>query len=200
MSLRERKKERTREELMRAAIRLADERGVDAFTVQDVAAAADVSPRTFFRYFPTKLDALFGDDERRVAQIRASLAQSAEGESILDAVRRAVLEFVGEFAAERDVFLTRARIAFGHPALAAHAAMRFARFEREIAHAVARDLGLDEHEDLVPRLTGALVAAAIRSTSQTWVARGGRGDPRELVNASFDAVERGLAEILPEPR
>jgi AcrR family transcriptional regulator len=181
---------------MRAAVRLAAERGVEALTVQDIAAAADVSPRTFFRYFPTKLDALFGDDEERIAQIRAALADRRDGEPLLAAVRHAVRSVVAEFAADRELFVTRARIAFGHPAVGLHLLARFARIEREISHAVALDLGVDEHDDLRPRLAGALVTAAIRATAQTWVARDGRGDPAELVDASFDAIERGLAGIL----
>ena len=183
-------------QLMRAAVELAAERGVESCTVEDIAAAVDVSPRTFFRYFPTKLDAFFGDKELRLAQIRQALDERASGETVLDAVRRAVVGWVGEFAEDPEFWMTRARIALTHPALVGNAAAMFADVEREVARAVAADLGVDEQEDLRPRLSAALISAAVRSASLTWVARDGRGDPREIANASFDAIERGLGAIL----
>ena len=177
---------------MRATVRLASRRGWAETTVEDIAAAAGVSPRTFFRYFPSKVDALFGDEPERVGAIERALAEREPGESVLAAVRRGVLEFVTDFMADPQLYVTRARIALDHPDLFGHALVRFARFEAVIASAAAEDLRGSE-DDLRPRLIGAAAAAAIRSTSQTWVARGGRGDPREIVHQSFDLLERGLA-------
>jgi AcrR family transcriptional regulator len=177
---------------MRAAVRLAARRGWDETTVDDIAAAAGVSPRTFFRYFPTKVDALFGDEPEREGAIERALAERRPGEPVLAAVRRGVIDFVTEFMDEPALYVTRARLAFEHPDLLGPALVRFARFEAIIAAAAAEELRANA-SDLRPRLIGAAAAAAIRSTSQTWVARNGRGDPREIVNESFDLLERGLA-------
>lgn len=176
---------------MRATVRLAARRGWAETTVEDIAAAAGVSPRTFFRYFPTKVDALFGDEPEREGAIERALAERQPGEPVLAAVRRGVINFVTEFMAEPDLYMTRARLALEHPDLLGPALVRFARFEAIVAAAAAEELDADA-ADVRPRLIGAAAAAAIRATSQTWVARDGRGDPREIVNASFDLLEQGL--------
>ncbi|HEY3604102.1 MAG TPA: TetR family transcriptional regulator, partial [Sporichthyaceae bacterium] len=79
-SLRERKKLATRRSLRRAALDLVTERGFAHVTVEDIAAAADVSPRTFFNYFPTKEAALFGADPDRITALRERIARLAPGE------------------------------------------------------------------------------------------------------------------------
>src|SRR5437660_5453141 len=86
-SLRERKKLATRRLLRRAALILADERGLANVTVEDIAEAAEVSPRTFFNYFPSKEAALFGGDPDRAARLRDRVAGEAPGEPALDALR-----------------------------------------------------------------------------------------------------------------
>jgi AcrR family transcriptional regulator len=191
MGLRERKKAQTRRRLMRAAVRLAARRGWSETTVDDIAAAAGVSPRTFFRYFPTKVDALFGDEPERLAVLERALEEREPGESVLAAVRRGVLEWLTEFMDDPALYVARARLAFENPDILGQALVRFAYLEDVVAAAAAEELRAGD-EELSPRLIGAATTAAIRSTSQTWVAREGRGDPREIVNESFDLLERGL--------
>src|SRR6202021_2372965 len=82
--LRERKKLATRQSLRRVALDLVSERGFAHVTVDDIAAAADVSTRTFFNYFPSKEAALFGIDPDQVAELRESVAHLAPGEPVLD--------------------------------------------------------------------------------------------------------------------
>ena len=77
VSLRERKKLATRRSLRRAALNLVAERGFAHVTIEDIAEAADVSPRTFFNYFPSKEAALFGTDPERIPVLRERMIRTA---------------------------------------------------------------------------------------------------------------------------
>src|SRR5712691_11700749 len=86
-SLRERKKLATRRLLRRTALDLVAERGLANVTVEDIAEAADVSPRTFFNYFPSKEAALFGTDPELIPVLRERMIHTAPGEPALEALR-----------------------------------------------------------------------------------------------------------------
>jgi AcrR family transcriptional regulator len=88
--LRERKRRRTQEALIDTALRLFEEKGYDTVSVEEIAATADVSPRTFYRYFPAKEDVLLGGQDTEQATLRA-LAERRPGESDVDFIARAML-------------------------------------------------------------------------------------------------------------
>ena len=90
VGLRERKKARTREALKDAAMDLFTRQGFDGTTVEEIADACEVSPRTFFRYFPTKEDVLFADTEARRERLLAVLADQPAGDSAFVALRAAM--------------------------------------------------------------------------------------------------------------
>jgi AcrR family transcriptional regulator len=100
MGLRERKKLRTRRAIAGAALRLFAERGFDETTISDIAAAADVSPRTFFSYFPSKDDVVFAEMDERLADVRAGLAERPSGETPLGTFRRVAEALLRAIAAE----------------------------------------------------------------------------------------------------
>src|ERR1035437_6666050 len=87
VSLRERKKLATRRSLRRVALDLVAERGFAHVTVEDIAESAEVSPRTFFNYFPSKEAPLFGANPERVAALRERLVHEAPGQTALEALR-----------------------------------------------------------------------------------------------------------------
>lgn len=89
-SLRKRKKKRTQDAIIDAALRLFEAKGYDAVSVEEIAAAAEVSPRTFYRYFPAKDDVLFGGPHTEEAA-RQALAGRRPGETDVDFVARAML-------------------------------------------------------------------------------------------------------------
>src|ERR1700716_343970 len=89
--LRERKKQRTRETIARAAHELFAERGYHETTLPDIAGAADVSTRTIFAYFPSKEDILFSDFAAMKEALAQALAERPEGEDALETVRTFIL-------------------------------------------------------------------------------------------------------------
>src|SRR5882757_147495 len=93
--LRQRKKQRTRETIARAARELFAERGYHATTLPDIAEAADVSTRTIFAYFPSKEDILFAEFPLMKEALAEALAERPEGEEALETVRTFILDTVG---------------------------------------------------------------------------------------------------------
>jgi AcrR family transcriptional regulator len=87
MGHRERKKQRTREQIVDAAFKLFAERGFAATTVADIAAAADIAPRTFFSYFPSKEEVVFYDFDGLFESLSSAIRGRPEGVSAIDALR-----------------------------------------------------------------------------------------------------------------
>jgi TetR/AcrR family transcriptional regulator, regulator of mycofactocin system len=191
-SLRERKKAATHSELMTAALSLFDERGFDQTTVEEIAAAADVAPRTFFRYFPAKVDVLFADHMERVALLRETLATRSPDEPVVEAVRRASLAGVATVAADPSLFLTRSRLVASIPAAHAHGRHLDADFENVIAEAVLAGRKSDPATDLEARVVARTAWGAVCAARDAWLASDGELDPRDLLNEAFDFVQHGL--------
>src|SRR5580693_6564029 len=117
-SLRERKKLATRRELRRVALRLIAERGYSNVTVEEIAEAANVSPRTFFNYFPSKEAALFGANPELAAATRDAIEHQNPGQpvvtvlrSVMTAQARAVADEFAELGGDPMEWLCRMRSA-----------------------------------------------------------------------------------------
>ena len=198
--LRERKKVRTREAIASAALRLFADRGFRETTVDEIAAAADVSPRTFFRYFATKEDAALADHERRLAAISDALAAGPPDEPVTAPVRRAVLAMVGEVAADPAEGLARARIISTEPSVLARSLELQAAYEDAIAREVATRLGVDADLDPRPRIVAGAALGALRAAMRLWVGSGGASDPRTTVEEGLGLLERGFGQVQPAGR
>lgn len=192
VSLRERKKAATRSQLMSVALRLFATQGFDDTTVEEIAAAAEVAPRTFFRYFSTKVDVLFADHPEQIELLRQTLAARPPGEAVIDAVRRATLERIGAVVADPSPFLTRSRLVASCPAAHAHSRYLDSEYEDVIARAVAADRKTHPATDLQMRVIARATWGAVCAARDTWLESEARLEPSKLVNEAFDLLERGL--------
>jgi AcrR family transcriptional regulator len=193
-SLRERKKARTRQALVDAALRLFAERGFEATTVADIAEAADVSPRTFFTYFPAKEDVLFAGAQDRIERLRDALAKRAPDESSLDALRRAAREVLADQSFRAEAQRTHMQVIGANPALGARALQDLLAAEQVVAAAVAADLGMDQ-TDLQPQVVAAAAVNALRGAFIAWFLAGASGDPQPAFDQALDLLEHGLGSL-----
>lgn len=170
------------------ALRLFSERGFDATTVDEIAAAAGVSRRTFFRYFPSKAEVLWNDFDREVANLRQLLSRAEPTASVMEAVRSAVLS-VNHYDAD-DVPELRARMNLINsvPELAASAALHYDAWERAIIDFVADRCG-QPSDSLYPIAVGRATLATCRAAYERWAAR---ADAHLTVY--LDAALRALAD------
>ncbi|KJE24206.1 transcriptional regulator, TetR family [Frankia torreyi] len=200
LGLRERKKLRTRRALRMAAIRLVAERGLDGVSVDEIAAAAEVSTRTFFNYFPTKDDAIVGIDPEDIREITEALAARPAGEEPLAAVRAVMLQRAALIAPEQaDLWRTRLAIIRRHPHLMTASAASWSSYENALAEAVGSRCGLDPARDPYPAVLVAAVLAIVRILSVRW--QESPGAPlADLLGQAFDSLARGLPPPPPPPR
>jgi AcrR family transcriptional regulator len=191
--LRERKKQATREALRLAALRLAARKPWDQVRVEDIAAAAGVSTRTFSNYFATKEAAYLATAHDRAARVEAALAARPAGEPLWPAVIAAV---TGGFASDRPD-PRHARLIASAPTLAAEELKAQAVVEQGMASGIARRIGADVERDLYPRLVAGAVISAVRVAVGHWM----RTQPDLPLEALVrDALERVAAGLPPPPQ
>ena len=187
-TLRERKKQKTRESIQREAMRLIALQGYDETTVEQISAAADISPSTFFNYFPTKEDVVLYD---AYDPVLAALLLERPADEPLSVSFRRVLEEMGEiFERDRDIILARGRLWFSVPALRARLWEELEKAQRFMSSLIARRSGLDP-DDFETRVTVMVMTAAALEAMHEWLRRDGRGSFVTLVNQALDMVEAG---------
>jgi AcrR family transcriptional regulator len=172
-----RKKAATRSRVMAAGLRLFGERGFEATTVEAIAAAADIAPRTFFRYFPAKVDVLFADHDELVSLLRRILADRPPGEPVARTVRRATLTGVERVLDDPGMYLTRSTLEASIPAARSRSRQLDADYEDVIAAAIAAERGVDPATDLPARVEARALWGASRAARQVWTAARGAADP-----------------------
>jgi AcrR family transcriptional regulator len=188
--LRARKKARTRAAIEDAALRLFLERGYAATTIDEIAAAVEVSPRTVLRYFASKEEVLFSRERETVRTLGALLAARSPQEPLLLAARAALTQLAAAYDATRERRLSWAHLVRGTPALAGAYLELLAGFEDAVAGFAAGRCLIDERQGVRPRLQAALIVAAFRVALERW--EGADGDLALLVAEHLDLLDSDL--------
>ncbi|WNG88089.1 TetR family transcriptional regulator [Mycobacterium sp. ITM-2016-00317] len=185
-SLRERKKTRTRETVRREAFRLFERRGYTQTTVEQIAEAADVSPRTFFRYFPTKESVLFSDD-LFTPIIEAFLAAPA-GLSPVAAYRHAAAEVFARMAGpDYDYIIARQRLLYSLPEAKGALWIEHVKAIRRLTAAIAQRLNRPEDDPQMRVTAGAIIGVFMASSDD------GPMSGQAFLDA-LDVLDKGLPD------
>ena len=182
-SLRLRKRARTRAALIAAALELFERQGYEATTIDEIAAAADVSPRTFFRYFATKEEVALGDDLG--PEILRLLVARPTDEPMLESVRRVIIDGLALISEDdRQALLARLKIVYRTPPLRARRWEFQLEMGRITGAIVAERRGLPP-DDLGSRVTAAAAFTAIEVAMDHWQQRDGREDLGAVLDAAI---------------
>jgi AcrR family transcriptional regulator len=189
--LRARKRRQTQERITQAAMKLFLTDGFEATTLDAIAAAADISRRSFFHYFASKEDVVLAwQDGSTGAMITAIAARPAE-EPMLTAAENAILAMARQFKPEEVVAM--ARLKRETPVLRAREQAKYETMERAMSAALAARSS-DPAEQLRARLVAMITTGAIRLASENWAAQGGSEKPEALVRRTFNDIRAILEE------
>ncbi|WP_322751417.1 MULTISPECIES: TetR family transcriptional regulator [unclassified Frankia] len=194
MRLRERKRAVVRAALSDAALRLAIERGLEHVLVADIAAEAGVSPRTFNNYFSSKEEAVVAPAFDRTMHVIAAFEQRPAAEPLWQAVTRSI---VAQFPTDDppDTATTRqARLIAENPGLWSEQLKMYATIESLLADAIARRLGVERHEDLLPGLVAAAAIGASRVAFDHWSAGATDSALRSAMTQALDQTGAGFPD------
>lgn len=191
LGLRERKKIKTREAIRAAAYGLFETRGYDATTVEQIAAAAEVSPSTFFRYFPVKEDVVLDDAYGPV--LEAAIAARPAGEPLVASMRAAIVEATRRTFTEGHAEIAfRMRLCREVPAIRTRLNESMVTAQRLLATAVARRDGRPA-DDLAPRvLAGALMGGWTEALTH-WSETGATEPLPDLLDRTLTMISEGMA-------
>jgi mycofactocin system transcriptional regulator len=185
--------QQTRARVERAALDLFTLRGFENVTSDEVADTSGISRRTFFRYFATKADAVWGDFSGHVARLEGLLAAADPAEPVLSSICAAYVEVNDYPQDELPLLRERMRLILREPALLAHSQLRYAEVDRVVARYVAARTDAAAG-DLVPRLVAASTRAAATTAFEAWLADE-RSSLTGHLNRAFAEIAAGFPSL-----
>jgi AcrR family transcriptional regulator len=191
VGLRERNKRERRRRLEDVAIELFERDGFEKTTIEQIAGAAGIAPRTFFSYFATKDDLVLADYTDRLDRILHELDQRPAEEPAWEALRASFAAVADDYAAEADRLRRRFTIMAANPSVFARSLQLQAGWEQALTERLAARAGLGG-DDPSPRLLAATALAVMRASLQHWLTSSRPTPLPDLVQAAFDKLSRGL--------
>jgi mycofactocin system transcriptional regulator len=181
-----RRRATSRAELEQVAFTLFTARGFDATTVDEIAAAAGIGRRTFFRYFPSKNDVPWGAFEDELERMRVRLKACAPEVPVMDAIRYALIDFNRVAPAQVPLHRRRMQLILRVPTLLAHSTLRFAAWRAVVAEFVAERTGR-RPDDLAPQAIAHAVLGVSVAAYEHWL-----DDPGADLGSLLDRAMREL--------
>ncbi|MGW7562927.1 TetR/AcrR family transcriptional regulator [Streptomyces sp. NPDC054757] len=191
MGLRERKKIKTRTAIREASYRLIMDQGYDATTVEQIAEAAEVSPSTVFRYFPTKEDIVLTDEFDPI--LEQELRARPAGESIVDSLRHVIDRSLGlaQGGEDPEVSKLRMRLQVEVPAVRSRMMESMSVTGQMMCRVLAERTGR-EAGDLEVRAYAMALAGVLMEATRYWAEHGYEGELHGYVIRALDVVRNGL--------
>jgi mycofactocin system transcriptional regulator len=178
----------SRDKLERAAFELFFERGYEQTTVEEIAAAAGIARRTFFRYFATKNDVVWGDFQDHLNRLRSDLAAVGPDVPVTAALIESIIGFNDYPAEELPRHRQRMHLILGTADLQAHSTLQFAKWRQVIADFVASRCGCPA-SDLGPQVVGHTALGACLAAYEAWM-DGDAGDLTGLLRRALTGWTR----------
>ncbi|EHR49488.1 mycofactocin system transcriptional regulator [Saccharomonospora marina XMU15] len=177
-------------ELERVAFELFERHGFEATTVDDIARSAGIGRRTFFRYFDSKNDVVWGAFSDQLQRMRDRFRDRPDDEPLMDAVRTVVVDFNRVDAAEVPRHRRRMELILRVPALQAHSTLRYAEWRAVVAEFAALRLGVSPRELLPQAIAYAALGVAL-AAYEHWLARTDV-ELCELLDTAMAALAQGF--------
>lgn len=193
---RERKKRERRRCIEDAAIALFEKQGFDGTTVEQIADAADIAPRTFFAYFPTKEDVVLADYSARLERIVAELVERPSSEAPWEALQACFVKVAADYEAAREDLVRRFTIIAANTTVYARNLQLQAGWEDALAE-VLNQRADQKADDLESRLLASAALACMRSSLRHWILSGHNTALPTLIQTCFGQLARGLAPSEP---
>jgi len=181
----------SRQDVARAALDLFARQGYDETTVDEIAAAVGISRRTFFRYYESKPDVVWGEFDAELGRLRERLAEAPDDEPLMDVLRRSVIATNRFGAGELDELRIRIVLISTVPTLVAHSAVRYEAWCEVVAGFAAGRLG-GSPADLGPQTVARAALGAAMAAFACWARREG-DDLVAEVDRAFRLLATGFA-------
>jgi mycofactocin system transcriptional regulator len=190
-----RRKITSRADLEQVAFDLFDRQGFERTTIEDIAGAAGIGRRTFFRYFPSKNDVPWGDFDGELVRMRRRLNAVPAGEPLMDAIRHAIVDFNRVASEQMPAHRRRMNLILRVPALQAHSTLRYAAWRQVIADFVADRTGLRPDALLPQTVAHAMLGVAVAAYEQ-WL----RSSGDDLCDLLEEAMRTLASAFTPQER